>query len=207
MVADMRNPVPQSAAVQTRHSWINFVLFQSVYTLSLVGVINNVAWIGCLGLAAFAIWHARTSKAAKTDFLLVGIAVVVGALLDTLYMRSGLITYNGELLWSGIAPLWILALWANFALTLGGCLSWLRGRLALAAVPGLHWRPALLLRWHPPRHRDSERRSGAPLRRHQHYVGYRSSIATLAVCTTGTASSTARGSPAIIGKLIWPTAT
>jgi len=120
--------------MQTRHSWINFLLFQAVYTLSLLGVINNVAWIGGLGLAAFVIWHARTAKAAKTDFLLAGIAVVVGLSLDTLYMRSGLIAYEGQLLWSGIAPLWILVLWANFALTLGGCLSWLRGRLALAAL-------------------------------------------------------------------------
>jgi Protein of unknown function (DUF2878) len=134
MGSDMSNSTLLSSALQTRHSWINFLLFQGVYTLSLVGVINNVAWIGSLGLAAFAIWHARTAQAAKTDFLLAGIAVVVGLALDTLYMRSGLIAYSGELFWTGIAPLWILVLWANFALTLGGCLSWLRGRLALAAL-------------------------------------------------------------------------
>lgn len=134
LATDIGNSAGQFARSQTRHSWINFLLFQGVYTLSLVGVINNVAWLGCLGLAAFAIWHARTAKAAKADFVLAGIAILVGAMLDTLYMRSGLIAYNGELLWSGIAPLWILALWANFALTLSGCLSWLRGRLALAAL-------------------------------------------------------------------------
>jgi len=130
----MNNSTPLSSAMQTRHSWINFLLFQGVYTLSLFGVINNLAWIGGLGLIAFALWHARTAKAAKTDFLLAGIAVIVGLSLDTLYMRSGLIAYEGQLFWSGIAPLWILVLWANFALTLGGCLSWLRGRLALAAL-------------------------------------------------------------------------
>jgi hypothetical protein len=130
----MNNSTPLSSAMQTRDSWINFLLFQGVYTLSLFGVINNLAWIGGLGLAAFALWHARTAKAAKTDFLLAGIAVIVGLSLDTLYMRSGLIAYEGQLFWSGIAPLWILVLWANFALTLGGCLSWLRGRLALAAL-------------------------------------------------------------------------
>ena len=132
--ADMGKSAQQSAAIQNRRSWINFLFFQSVYTLSLVGVINNAAWLGCLGLAAFAIWHARTTTAPNTDFLLAGIAVIIGASLDTLYMRSGLITYNGELLWSGVAPLWILVLWANFALTLGGCLSWLRDRLPLAAL-------------------------------------------------------------------------
>lgn len=110
------------------------MLFQVVYTLSLVGVVNNVAWIGGIGLIAFALWHACTATAAKTDFLLAGIAVILGLSLDTLYMRSGLIAYEGQLFWSGIAPLWILVLWANFALTLGGCLSWLRGRLALAAL-------------------------------------------------------------------------
>jgi hypothetical protein len=120
--------------IQTKHSLINFILFQSVYTLSLVGVLQGRAWLGCIGLAAFALWHACTAQAAKTDFVLAGIAVVVGLALDTLYMRSGLIAYNGELFWSGIAPLWILVLWANFALTLGGCLSWLRGRLPLAAL-------------------------------------------------------------------------
>jgi hypothetical protein len=120
--------------LQSGYVWINFLLFQSVYTLSLVGVLNNYAWLGCVGVAGFALWHARTAETAKTDFLLVGIAVVVGSLLDTLYMRSGLIAYNGELLWSGIAPLWILALWANFALTLNGCLRWLRSRLWLAAM-------------------------------------------------------------------------
>ena len=130
----MHESSPLTPAMRTRHSWINFFLFQGVYSLSLLGVINNLAWIGSLGLAAFALWHARTAKAAKTDFLLAGIAVVVGLLLDTIYMRSGLISYNGQLFWSSIAPLWILVLWANFALTLGGCLSWLRGRLVLAAL-------------------------------------------------------------------------
>ncbi len=36
--------------------------------------------------------------------------------------------------WSGAAPLWILALWANFALTMNGCLGWLRQRRVLAAA-------------------------------------------------------------------------
>ena len=114
--------------------WINFLLFQSVYTLSLVGVMNDVSWLGSVALAAFALWHACTASTAKTDFLIAGIAMFVGFLLDTLYIRSGLITYSGSFLWSGVAPVWIVALWANFALTFNGCLRWLRSRLWLAAI-------------------------------------------------------------------------
>lgn len=119
---------------QSLQIWINFLLFQSVYTISLIGVVNDLPWLGPAALAAFALWHACTATTAKTDFLVAGIAMLAGFLLDTLYIRSGLITYSGALLWSGVAPLWIVALWANFALTFNGCLRWLRSRLGLAAA-------------------------------------------------------------------------
>ena len=116
--------------------FLNFVLFQLVWALSLYGVVIGYAWLGPLSLVGFVIIHAATSRTAKADFAVAVIAVPIGLTLDTLYIRSGLIAYNGELLWSGAAPLWILALWANFALTLNGCLGWLRERLKLAAVLG-----------------------------------------------------------------------
>jgi len=125
----MKTDQQRSSAV-----WINFLLFQSVYTLSLVGVINGLSWLGCVALGAFALWHACTATTAKSDFVIAGIAMFAGFLLDTLYIRSGLITYSGSMLWSGVAPVWIVALWANFALTFNGCLRWLRSRLWLAAT-------------------------------------------------------------------------
>lgn len=122
-----------AAATATNH-WSNFLLFQGVYAVTLYGVTSGHAWLGALALLVFASWHAITAAAAKADFLLAGIAMVVGFTLDTLYLRSGLISYNGELLWTGAAPLWIVVLWANFALTLGSSLRWLRDRLWLAAL-------------------------------------------------------------------------
>jgi hypothetical protein len=114
----------------------NLLLFKLVWALSLAGVVFGYAWAGLAALLVFSAWHAYISPSAKADFLVVGAAVVIGMALDTLYVRNGLIEYNGQLLWSGAAPLWILALWANFALTMNGCLVWLRERKLLAAGLG-----------------------------------------------------------------------
>lgn len=112
----------------------NLVLFKIVWAASLAGVVFGYAWLGLVMLAFFMTFHARTVPTAKADFVLAATAICMGLLLDTLYVKAGLIVYNGHLLWSGAAPLWILALWANFALTMNGCLGWLRQRKLLAAV-------------------------------------------------------------------------
>jgi hypothetical protein len=111
----------------------NLLLFKLVWALSLAGVVLGYAWLGLTALLAFSAWHAYASPSVKADFFVVGVAVLIGLVLDTLYVQNGLIEYNGQLLWSGAAPLWILALWANFALTMNGCLTWLRERKLLAA--------------------------------------------------------------------------
>lgn len=113
---------------------INLVFFKLVWAASLVGVVLGYAWLGLVVLATFVTWHARSAATAKADFVLAAVAVAIGLLLDSLYVRAGLIVYAGELVWHGAAPLWILALWANFALTMNGCLGWLRQRKRLAAV-------------------------------------------------------------------------
>ncbi len=112
----------------------NLLFFKVVWVASLAGVVFGYAWLGLAMLVLFAAWHAGTSPTARADFVLASVAVFMGLLLDTLYIKAGLIVYRGELLWNGAAPLWILALWANFALTMNGCLGWLRERRMLAAA-------------------------------------------------------------------------
>lgn len=112
----------------------NLVFFKVVWAASLIGVVMGYAWAGLAMLSLFIAWHARTAPTARADFVLAGIAVIIGLALDTLYVRAGLIAYEGNLFWSNAAPIWILALWANFALTMNGCLGWLRQRRVLAAA-------------------------------------------------------------------------
>ncbi|MEE4184175.1 MAG: DUF2878 domain-containing protein [Gammaproteobacteria bacterium] len=113
---------------------LNLVFFKLVWAASLAGVVYGYAWWGLGALCCFMIWHGATVPTARADFVLAITAVAIGLVLDTAYVRSGLISYEGNMLWSGAAPLWILALWANFALTMNGCMRWLQTRKPLAAA-------------------------------------------------------------------------
>ena len=120
---------------------VNLLLFKTVWALSLLGVVIGHAWLGAAALTVFAGWHFYTANTPRADFAVAGVAVLVGLVLDTVLLRSGLIAYHGEMFWSGAAPLWILALWANFALTLNGCLGWLQQRHLVAATLALIFGP------------------------------------------------------------------
>ena len=51
-------------------------------------------------------------------------------------LATGVLQFHTGAFIAGVAPHWILALWALFATTLNVSLSWLRGRWLLAAVLG-----------------------------------------------------------------------
>jgi hypothetical protein len=111
----------------------NLIFFKAVYALSLFGAASGIGWLGSAALVFFLAWHILNSETARADLIVAAIAVAIGFTVDSLYLRSGLIAYSGEVLWTGFAPLWIVALWANLALTLNGCLRWMQSRLALTA--------------------------------------------------------------------------
>lgn len=117
-------------------SAVNLVFFKIVYALSLAGVSIGFPWLGAIGLIGFGIWHYRTSKHAKVDFILVIIAVVLGTAVDTFNIHIGVLTYEAAWPSHNLAPFWIMVLWANFALIMNGALRWLQGRYLLAASIG-----------------------------------------------------------------------
>ena len=114
--------------------FLNLFFFKAVWAASLAGVVFGYEWAGLVLLTFFVAWHARTAPTARADFLLAIIAMSIGLLLDTWYIRAGLIVYEGSTLSQSFAPLWILGLWVNFALTMNGCLGWLQQRRVLAGL-------------------------------------------------------------------------
>jgi hypothetical protein len=91
-----------------------------------------------LAAALFALWQLAVSSERAGDARLIGTALLLGALIDGGLARSGLLSYASAApaLPPGGAPLWILALWVSFALTLNHSLRWLRGRLIPAVLTG-----------------------------------------------------------------------
>ena len=66
----------------------------------------------------------------------VGPALLIGLIWDSFLVSQGLTKYQHGQLLPGLAPHWIIALWALFATTLNLSLRWLRSSLWVAALFG-----------------------------------------------------------------------
>lgn len=115
---------------------INLLLFQGVWFLAVLGAAAGNGWVGAVGLIVFLAAHQLSSPTARADYAVAAGAVFIGLLVETSIVRTGLIEYRAALPADGFAPLWLLVLWAAFALTMNGCIAWLHGRYVLAALLG-----------------------------------------------------------------------
>lgn len=115
----------------------NFVLFQANWFACVLSAARGWVWVGAVCLVAVPAFHAWLCGSRwRPELLLAAGLVLGGGLIDTAYAWSGLIRYEANPLPSFLAPVWILALWANFASTLNHSLGWLRGRVLLQAAFG-----------------------------------------------------------------------
>jgi Protein of unknown function (DUF2878) len=87
-------------------------------------------------------WHLARAARARPELALVVMAVLLGALFETLLVQTGLLRFENGVLIEGTAPYWMVTLWAIFATTLNVSLRWLRARTALAALFGAIGGPA-----------------------------------------------------------------
>ena len=116
----------------------NIVGYQAVWFLAVYGAGAGRVWPALLAAALFALWQLAVSRERAADLRLIGMALALGMLIDGALARSGLLVYASAApaLPPHGAPLWILALWVSFALTLNHSLRWLRGRLVPAVLTG-----------------------------------------------------------------------
>lgn len=118
--------------------WINLVGYQLVWFCTVIGAGHGLAWPALLAVALFAAMQLTISDNRRVDLQLVGVAVLIGIVLEGTLAYSGLVHYTAHVpaLPPGGAPLWILALWAAFALTLRQSLRYLQAHPRIAALLG-----------------------------------------------------------------------
>ncbi|MBW8367926.1 MAG: DUF2878 domain-containing protein [Arenimonas sp.] len=115
----------------------NVVGYQVVWLASTAGAGQGVAWAGPLAAVLFVAAVLAFGGKARQDLRILGIALAVGLLLDSAFAASGWLVYAEPVPWTFAAPVWILALWAGFAMTLNHSLDFLRERPWMSAVFGL----------------------------------------------------------------------
>lgn len=118
--------------------WLNFVGYEIVWFVAVIGAARGLTWPGVLAVALFALWQCAVSSRRLTELKLMALAVGCGLVFDGFLAASGMVRYAVPYpsLPPGGAPLWILALWVAFALTLTQCLRYLQKNLWVAALFG-----------------------------------------------------------------------
>ncbi|MBN8509243.1 MAG: DUF2878 domain-containing protein [Burkholderiales bacterium] len=115
---------------------VGFALFQGAWFLCVIGAARGQVALGIAAVAAVLGLHLAFSKARAVELGLIGLALAVGVVWDSLLARTGIVVYASPGPWAGWAPAWILALWALFAPMLREPLRWLHGRPLPAALVG-----------------------------------------------------------------------
>ena len=116
--------------------WINAIAYQTTWLAAIGGAAAGWWWAGPLALLLFAAWQLPRSAQRRADAWLLGSAALLGFAVDSLFAQTGLLSYAAPVPWAQWAPVWIVALWASFALTLNHSLGWLKQHLQVAAVLG-----------------------------------------------------------------------
>jgi hypothetical protein len=120
---------------------VNFVAFQLGWFACVLGAAKGLPWAGVLVVLAVVALHLARARRPLPELRLIGLAMALGLLVDSLLLATGWLSYPAGLWLPGpwgsyLAPYWIVAMWALFATTLNVSMGWLRGRPWLAVLMG-----------------------------------------------------------------------
>lgn len=119
-----------------RERLINCVAMQVGWFACVLGAAHGSAWTGPVLVAVVAAVHLASRRERLIEaFWLAGVGVV-GSAIDSVHVLTGAVTFSADTPAIGLAPIWIAALWINFATTFTVCLAWMQRRTALAAAFG-----------------------------------------------------------------------
>jgi hypothetical protein len=109
--------------------WANAILFQVVWFAAVLGAAHEEplwCW-AALGLLAA---QALTTPQWRMDLAFAVVCMAIGFLADSFWAWSGVLDYAGE----GLAPGWIVVLWAGTGLALNHSLGWFRARPVVGGI-------------------------------------------------------------------------
>tara|TARA_B100000131_G_C17998967_1_gene565736 strand:+ start:458 stop:979 length:522 start_codon:yes stop_codon:yes gene_type:complete len=95
-------------------------------------------YLGPLLTLIFILLHLVIVKFNSRDIKIIGLALLSGLVIDSLFFQFNLINYQGGILTQfKLAPLWILSMWAGFSVTLLYSLDSIKNRYFISGILGL----------------------------------------------------------------------
>ncbi len=119
----------------------NLVLFQLGWFACVLGAAYGLPWLGVFVVGVILTLHLCMADVPYKEMQLMGLALLVGGIWDSLMVVTGQLVYQSGMFSSNLAPYWILAMWLLFATTLNISLRWMKNRLVIAAILGAIFGP------------------------------------------------------------------
>jgi len=114
----------------------NFALFEGAWFACIVGVARGAPALGTAAVLAALAWHVAISARPARELALAAALAGIGLVAESLIAAQGHVVYAARQPLAWLAPYWIVALWAQFAMAPNVTLRWLKRRPWLAALLG-----------------------------------------------------------------------
>ena len=118
------------------HALWNLFAFHVGWFACVLGGAHHVPWLGIVVVATLLVLHTNMAVRPGEELKLIAIAALIGFVWESVLVSVGWLAYPSGTLLAGTAPLWVAAMWANFATTLNVSLRWLRGHRLVAVLLG-----------------------------------------------------------------------
>jgi hypothetical protein len=115
---------------------LNFICFEVGWFACAIGAARGMPLLGPIAVAVLVVLQLPLVPAPTRQVRFVLVATLLGWSIDSALTKAGVLSFpSGAEGWL-LCPLWMAALWANFAGALHLCLDWLRGHYAIASILG-----------------------------------------------------------------------
>ncbi|WP_292784749.1 DUF2878 domain-containing protein [Methylophilus sp. UBA6697] len=119
------------------NKWVvfNFVSFQLWWWACILSAKPGLGWAVLLLMIAACCVHLQWIESWRHALPLL-ITTLLGCILDQIAYNLGWLSFEHHHTWPAFIPLWMIALWLAFSMTLNVSMRWLQGRTILAAILG-----------------------------------------------------------------------
>jgi hypothetical protein len=120
----------------SRRKLLNFGAFQLAWFGCVFAAAQGRALLATLAVAVAVGVHLWLAPRRAPEAMLILVVTSIGLFWDSLVVSLGFLSYASGNFADGVAPVWIIAMWALFATSLNLSMGWLKGRPWLAALFG-----------------------------------------------------------------------
>ncbi len=117
-------------------AFINFLNLQIVWFAIILGVAHAVIWPAFAAVIGTLVWQLIPANRHPLDWRALGICIVLGLILDSVWAASGLVEYQMHWPYPMVAPFWVILLWVAFALTFNHSFKWMHAHPKIASLVG-----------------------------------------------------------------------